>query len=1542
MFTTDKQLYKPGSLLELAKKKLAEKEAHNQRASSLMTNPYTKVGVPYNELRQEPTPPEPTTLQNVGQVVKEHGVAGTVAEGARVVGGAVGNILGKIAGGAIGAIVGGIGGPETQEVLKASSANSTPAIIKQKDPAVTRVQEAIKQSKDLYKKGGIAGRNLGSGFLSYLPQAIQNTIDIGKMSVTDEGRNQFVDYTAQVLAGRDPENIGNPELAKNLLLAGNDTGDLNNINKDVVRKAWFAALLPIFQDIWITSTLGTSALQGFYKNNYKPTQSIKLDLTKGNAEFIAKDQVVRNEIFTPKKGMSGTLEITKAEPTIARKITSPISEWNKPLVRFQYTPAEQVRLGASGQPINPTQTAAVGGALEAPKLQLPKGTGKASAVPVQDSRAAFQMIDPKATKIAQGLKTKLEKAIAEKQALIAKGASPTVIQQVKDLQAIISKIDSKLQTTQQKSIIATGPITQTPSIQPIVSQEPIKTPIQEVKPSTPTVTPVKAPKAVTSKIAKTPQGVIVKETTLYHGSDAGKLKIDKNGNINLSPSKDQITQFGSPLEFDTTGMKVMNFPSKEELFKAVENKGYYSRKGIDILISGNHAIAINPIKFATKVGRPVRDIRKMTVGGEMTKIKEAEPKKPIGRQKQEGTVTVEQAYKSAREVKNIKAKSYRDYLEEDKKRHLERKPIETPEQIHERLQKEKEAVALERARYESFEEPIKGKDLTKRVFEQQLQKWKKEGKDNDFFMKKYQEEFDNGNDLKADALFDFMNNQPGFIGTNHLFDMLTLKPIETALNKGIETGLKFIYKTIGGPQMLESLQTLLKKSKFINKIGRGFIYQYDQPQWYKDLTEATERSIIKSENVAEEMFKYLGKGLDNNEKIELQQAIINGGYSPIAKIEERATVARSVLDDWGEQYYRSGAMSRETFEKNKGAYLLRAYYNYELKDPITTFFKKTGGYKAGLERSKKRGIERTVTISQADKLIQEGWEDRGIIKSRPGYQRIWRDFTKEERIAMDEILDAPEYLVAKTIKQVGYDVAILNKFLETANHPDVVKNVPFKDFVKIPDEKNYGVLRGKYVAPWLANDVKGIMEARSTGENLADKILVEWKRFKVIDNPATQFRNIIWNIINSDIAGLSPLRFDISIPNLFDLFKRGVWYKRARNSNTFGTSSWSGAELAQSLEKNYSIKLKNKEGNFELTKTEKLKEVISNIFDIGKIGYQGFQKIATDIYQGAEEWNKLNLFRYAVEDLKMTDEAAAQFAKKWGLDYGAVTPAMARWSRKWYGMPFLRFQVKVTPLLAESVFTRMATIAKIILTLYYLERKATKLLGMTPEQMKKVKQTLFPSWMQKGVYIPYPERDKYGQLQFLDLTYILPLVDNLHSFNPLDYMLQNPLYRVPSEIAFNKSLFTQDEIIDKTVNPEISKQLKAYIKYGYQQIVPTIVPGGFSFEKVKNSILDNNDISLKEQGVQIQTLSTTFTDVIFGLKLRTFDITVQEKARISELKKENAAFLAEIRSVSMGWGDYKRFTEKEKRKRIKELINHVQDNYKKAAEIQGIDTIGIE
>lgn len=208
-----------------------------------------------------------------------------------------------------------------------------------------------------------------------------------------------------------------------------------------------------------------------------------------------------------------------------------------------------------------------------------------------------------------------------------------------------------------------------------------------------------------------------------------------------------------------------------------------------------------------------------------------------------------------------------------------------------------------------------------------------------------------------------------------------------------------------------------------------------------------------------------------------------------------------------------------------------------------------------------------------------------------------------------------------------------------------------------------------------------------------------------------------------------------------------------------------------------------------------------NILDKLKKVYNGVQDNLGALYEGEEQWNKLSLYKYAKNDLGMTPDEATAFAKKWGLNYSAVTPFMADLSQKWYGVPFIRFQLLAAPRLIEASLTRTATIAKWILVSYFLEEQARKKLGLTKEELKQIKEGLFPGWMQEGLYILYPEKDKYGQYQFMDLSYIVPFVQDVKAFDPSKYILQNPAVQYASAIISNKDSFTETEIQDKVVDP---------------------------------------------------------------------------------------------------------------------------------------------
>lgn len=102
---------------------------------------------------------------------------------------------------------------------------------------------------------------------------------------------------------------------------------------------------------------------------------------------------------------------------------------------------------------------------------------------------------------------------------------------------------------------------------------------------------------------------------LFHGSASGELKVDQRGNINLGTVKEEIMQFAENGEKDILtippdALKVKVYDTKDEIFKIAANpklKKELIDQGIDVILSENHAIAINPESFSKKVGLPLRE-----------------------------------------------------------------------------------------------------------------------------------------------------------------------------------------------------------------------------------------------------------------------------------------------------------------------------------------------------------------------------------------------------------------------------------------------------------------------------------------------------------------------------------------------------------------------------------------------------------------------------------------------------------------------------------------------------------------------------------------------------------------------------------------------------------------------------------------------------------------------------------------------------------------------------------------------------------------------
>lgn len=96
---------------------------------------------------------------------------------------------------------------------------------------------------------------------------------------------------------------------------------------------------------------------------------------------------------------------------------------------------------------------------------------------------------------------------------------------------------------------------------------------------------------------------------LFHGSDAGKLKVDDMGNINLTHNADDAKTFGTPVQLDSANLNVRPVASKEEMFNIAGNpqaKQKLIDEGVDVISADNHSIAINPESLAQKTGNELR------------------------------------------------------------------------------------------------------------------------------------------------------------------------------------------------------------------------------------------------------------------------------------------------------------------------------------------------------------------------------------------------------------------------------------------------------------------------------------------------------------------------------------------------------------------------------------------------------------------------------------------------------------------------------------------------------------------------------------------------------------------------------------------------------------------------------------------------------------------------------------------------------------------------------------------------------------------------
>lgn len=451
------------------------------------------------------------------------------------------------------------------------------------------------------------------------------------------------------------------------------------------------------------------------------------------------------------------------------------------------------------------------------------------------------------------------------------------------------------------------------------------------------------------------------------------------------------------------------------------------------------------------------------------------------------------------------------------------------------------------------------------------------------------------------------------------------------------------------------------------------------------------------------------------------------------------------------------------------------------------------------------------------------WDQAGtweVRDTKGGKLIVWRDFTKQERIAMGEI-DEARYAMAKTMHGMIHDVET-GRYLEWLGRTygknvsdtidgDIVEASErmrdvFKpgEWVLVPETKipgtsvlKYGKLAGRIIPGPIWNDVRQVVGFRykPLGETYA-AILGAWKTAKTALSPAVHTNNIMANMVMADwhdvgaghvlkalriILGASQREGKGAIGRTGNVLSRAgvVDVEAAREIlMRYGDSganmgSWVTSELQrdqiepllEALEKELGVSGQTVAGEVgvmaALQKALQLR--FPSAWEAFKPTLPG-RVIATeansliDLYEAEDQVFRLAAWLKAKED-GAGDLMAGKVARRSFLDYNINAPWVQ--AARNTALPFISFTYRAVPMLLETAARKPHKLMKLGLVAGALNALGYLLSGGDEDDERK----LLPDEKAGSIFgmvpklIRMPWNDTNGSPVFLDIRRFVPVGD---------------------------------------------------------------------------------------------------------------------------------------------------------------------------------------
>jgi len=489
-----------------------------------------------------------------------------------------------------------------------------------------------------------------------------------------------------------------------------------------------------------------------------------------------------------------------------------------------------------------------------------------------------------------------------------------------------------------------------------------------------------------------------------------------------------------------------------------------------------------------------------------------------------------------------------------------------------------------------------------------------------------------------------------------------------------------------------------------------------------------------------------------------------------------------------------------------------------------------------------------------------------------GIKKRVKGLTPEKMKELGQI-DNPSFLAFKSMFDITKDIEntkLFNLMAKTLGSDTA--QIGFK---QIPKGVKFGKLSGKYVPEHMAKYINEIYEPIKRGVN--KKIVAGFKFGKVIMNPATHARNIASNqLLNWWKLGMNPLdprTIKAQATAIKQMRKGGKFLDEARTAG-YNLNTFASQELKNIL--------------------------LGPEFKGFQKGWKKSAKKLGDLYQGEENFAKLTAFIFQ-RNKGVGIEEAWKAAEAATFNYAQVTPFIRKVRENIWGMPFITFTAKATPLALKTAFkapTRISNIGKI-------KRGIENLSDIKTTARERAAE---PDWIRDGFYIKLPWKDKHKRSAYFDLSYIIPFGDlvsgnffeqatiretGLPEGVPSAAMRKLPAIALIRELGRNQDFFG-DKIWKDSDTDE--KKLGDVFRHISKMYLPPLIsdqiPGGYKTDGTRRQ---KGFIGALQPKDKISSQRTLIQEMLrnVGAKIQPIQVDIQESYMESEKKKALRTLLEE-------------------------------------------------